>query len=71
MATRKQRERMRKRRMEFDRIVEENRRINEETESVGKMTKAQLIQYAADNDIEIDKTAKKDEILTIIREAIR
>jgi hypothetical protein len=68
MSTKKQREIFRQRRLEFDRRVAESRKIKEEDESIGKMTKAQLIDYAENNGIEIDKTAKKAEILEVIKD---
>jgi len=67
MATRKQRERMRQQRIAFDAEVEQNRRRKEVDEIFGNMTKAQLIQYAEDNNIEIDKKAKKEELLDAIK----
>ena len=78
MSTRKQREILRQRRMEFDRRVMENRKQMEEfaEESVEtekgltvleNMTKQELIAYAYENNIEIDKYGKKGEILEAIR----
>lgn len=78
MSTRKQREILRQRRMEFDRRVEENRRQMEQfsEESVKTddgmklledMTKQELIAYAYENEIEINKYAKKGEILEEIK----
>lgn len=78
MSTRKQREILRQRRMEFDRRVMENRKRMEEfvEESVEtekgltvleNMTKQELIAYAYENNIEIDKYGKKGEILEAIK----
>lgn len=78
MSTRKQRELLRQRRMEFDRRVMENRKQMEdfvgesvETEKgltvLENMTKQELIAYAYENNIEIDKYGKKGEILEAIR----
>ena len=69
---------MRIRRMEFDRRVEANRRnmekFVEEKVATDKgltlldsMTKQELIAYAYEHDIEIDKYAKKAEILDTIK----
>jgi len=68
MSTRKQREILRQRRVRFAEKLAENRAENEKSAAIGKMTKAQLIDYADEKGIEIDKTAKKDEILTAIKE---
>lgn len=78
MASRKQRELLRIRRMEFDRRVEENRRNMEKfaAESVttdkgrkmlDSMTKQELIAYAYEHEIEVDKRAKKSDILEAIK----
>ena len=63
MSTKRQRERMRLARIEFDMANEAGRRENE----LLSMTKAQLIQYAEENGIEIDKTAKKADILEKVK----
>ena len=68
MSSRRQRERMRKRMMAFDNTVEKNRKIKEFNDKIDAMTKAQLIEYAKENKIEIDKTAKKAEIVSKIKE---
>ena len=62
MATRKVRELLRRRRVEFDRQVEENRK----KKALEGLTKAELIEYAEKKGIKIDKTAKKAEILETI-----
>lgn len=62
MATRKVRELLRRRRVEFDRQVEENRK----KKALDGLTKAELIEYAEKKGIKIDKTAKKAEILETI-----
>lgn len=68
MSTRKQREILRQRRMQFDAQVADNRAEREQEERLDAMTKAQLIEYAGENGIAIDKTAKKAEILSAIKE---
>lgn len=62
MSTRKVREILRRRRMNFDRQVEESRK----KKALDGLTKAELIEYAEKKGIKIDKTAKKAEILETI-----
>lgn len=62
MSTRKVREILRRRRIQFDRQVEENRK----KKALDGLTKAELIEYAEKKGIKIDKTAKKAEILEAI-----
>ena len=62
MSTRKVREILRRRRMQFDRQVEENRK----KKALEGLTKAELIEYAEKKGIKVDKTAKKAEILETI-----
>lgn len=62
MSTRKVREILRRRRMNFDRQVEENRK----KKALDGLTKAELIEYAEKKGIKIDKSAKKAEILETI-----
>lgn len=62
MSTRKVREILRRRRMNFDRQVEENRK----KKALDGLTKAELIEYAEKKGIKVDKTAKKAEILEAI-----
>ena len=62
MATRKVREILRHRRMQFDRQVEENRK----KKALDGLTKAELIEYAEKKGIKVDKTAKKADILETI-----
>ena len=64
MSTRKQREMLRLRRMEFDKAVEESRHEL----FLDGMTKTELIAYAEANGIKVDKTAKKAEIREAIKE---
>ena len=64
MSSRKVREKLRERRMAFDAKVEERRK----EDYLGSLTKAELIAYAEANGIEIDKAAKKAEILEKIKE---
>jgi hypothetical protein len=59
MSSRKVREMLRLRRIEFDKQVDKNRR----KAGLETMTKAELIDFAEKNSIEIDKTAKKADIL--------
>lgn len=78
MSTRKQREIMRLRRIEFDKRVEENRKnmekfVKENAESskghklLEDMTKQELVAYAYEKEIKIDKYAKKEVILEAIK----
>lgn len=62
MSTRKVREILRRRRMNFDRQVEESRK----KKALDGLTKAELIEYAEKKGIKIDKTAKKADILEAI-----
>lgn len=62
MATRKVRELLRRRRVEFDRQVEENRK----KKALEGLTKAELIEYAEKKGIKVEKTAKKADILEAI-----
>lgn len=62
MSTRKVREILRRRRMNFDRQVEESRK----KKALDGLTKAELIEYAEKKGIKIDKTARKAEILEAI-----
>ena len=62
MATRKIREILRRRRMEFDRQVEENRK----KKALEGLTKAELLEYAEKKGIKVEKTAKKADILEAI-----
>lgn len=64
MSTRKVREILRKRRMGFDRQVEESRK----KKALDGLTKAELIEYAEKKGIKVDKSAKKAEILNTIKE---
>ena len=75
MSTKKQRRRLAERRMEFDKAVEkarieqeEKRKEQEKLFMLEGLTKTELIKYAEDNGIEIDKTAKKSEILKKVKE---
>lgn len=62
MSTRKVREILRRRRMEFDRQVEENRK----KKALEGLTKAELLEYAEKKGIKVEKTAKKADILEAI-----
>lgn len=50
--------------MEYDKEIDKWRT----SQNLDSMTKAQLIQYAEENGIEIDKTAKKAEILEKVKQ---
>ena len=58
---------MRLARMEFDAEVDKGR----EEQHLESLTKADLIEYAETNGIEIDKTARKAEILENIKNELR
>ena len=62
MATRKVREMLKLRRMEFDKQVEKTRK----KELLDGLTKAQLIEYAEENGIEVNRASKKAEIIETI-----
>ena len=66
MSSRKQRELLRLRRIAFD--LEMERGWQEE--DFDKMTKAQLVEYAAEKGIEVDKKANKADMLDAIKKAI-
>ncbi len=68
MSSRRVREKLREAKIARDIAVDKSRRARERNEALDIMTKAELIQYAEDNGIEIDKTAKKADILEIIKE---
>ncbi len=63
MSSRRVREKLREAKIARDVALAESRHERERVESLDAMTKAQLIEYAEENGIEIDKTAKKAEIL--------
>lgn len=63
MSSRRVREKLREMRIKRDFAVAESRHNRETNDALEKMTKAQLVEYAEENGIEIDKTAKKAEIL--------
>lgn len=58
---------MREAKIARDIAVDENRRARERNEALGIMTKAELVEYAEENGIEIDKTAKKADILEKVK----
>ena len=68
MSSRRVREKLREAKIARDVALAESRHEREKAENLNAMTKAQLIEYAEENGIEIDKTAKKAEILSIIKE---
>lgn len=57
--------------MAFDADIERGRRERELTEAIEKMTKAELVQYAEYNNIEIDKSAKKADLKADVLEIIK
>ena len=68
MSSRRARERFRRGRVEFMEKLNEAHNARDREEKLDAMTKAELIEYADDNGIKIDKTAKKAEILEKIKE---
>ena len=62
---------MRLARIERDMANDAIREKNELIENVSKMTKAELIEYAEYNGIEINKTAKKAEITEDVLEIVK
>lgn len=70
MSTRKQRERRRLEKIEYMQALHDAKVDEEKKVNLDRMTKAQLIEYAAENDIDIDKTSRKGEILEAIRAVI-
>ena len=67
MSSRRVREMLRQRRIEFDKSVEKGRQIR----NLDNLTKTDLVRYAEENGIEIDKTAKKAEVLERIKDELR
>ena len=67
MSSRRVREMLRQRRIEVDKSVEKGRQIR----NLDNLTKTDLVRYAEENGIEIDKTAKKAEILERIKDELR
>lgn len=53
--------------MAHDIAVEEARTEREKNEALDAMTKAELVKYAEENGIEVDKTAKKADILEKVK----
>ena len=68
MSSRRARERFRREKVAYMEMLHEAQNAGERAEKLEAMTKAQLIEYAENNGIEIDKTAKKADILAIIKE---
>ena len=68
MSSRKVREKLREMRIARDVARDESRATREKNEWLDSLTKAELVAYAEANGIEIDKTAKKAEILEKIKE---
>ena len=68
MSSRKVREKLREMRIARDFALDESRAKKEKNELLDSLTKAELVAYAEANGIAIDKTAKKAEILSAIKE---
>ena len=68
MSSRRARERFRREKVAFMESLRANQIETERATRLEAMTKAQLIEYAEANGIEIDKSAKKAEILEKIKE---
>ena len=68
MSSRRARERFRREKVAFMEALHANQIENERATRLEAMTKAQLIDYAEANGIEIDKSAKKADILDKIKE---
>ena len=68
MSSRRVREKLREMRIARDVARDESRAKREKNELLDSLTKAELVGYAEANGIEIDKTAKKAEILEKIKE---
>ena len=67
MSSRRVREKMREARIARDFALDKSRAEREKNEAFDAMTKAELVKYAEENGIEIDKTAKKADILGKIK----
>lgn len=68
MSSRKVREKLREMRIARDVARDESRATREKNELLDSLTKAELVAYAEANGIEVDKTAKKADILEKIKE---
>lgn len=68
MSSRRVREKLREAKIARDIALDESRRAKERNEAFDAMTKAELVEYAEENGIEIDKTAKKADILEKVKE---
>lgn len=68
MSSRRVREKLREAKIARDIAVDDARAKREKNEALDVMTKAELVKYAEENGIEIDKTAKKAEILEKVKE---
>ena len=67
MSSRRVREKMREARIARDFALDKSRAVREKNETLDVMTKAELIKYAEENGIEVDKTAKKADILEKVK----
>lgn len=67
MSSRRVREKMREARIARDFALDKSRAEREKNEALDVMTKAELVKYAEENGIEIDKTAKKADILEKVK----
>ena len=68
MSSRRVREKLREAKIARDVSLIKSRHEREEKEALEGMTKAQLVEYAEEKGIKIDKTAKKADILETIKE---
>lgn len=67
MSSRRVREKMREAKIARDFALDKSRAEREKNEALDVMTKAELVKYAEENGIEIDKTAKKADILEKVK----
>lgn len=67
MSSRRVREKMREARIARDFALDKSRAAREKNEALDVMTKAELVKYAEENGVEIDKTAKKADILEKVK----
>ena len=69
MSSRRVREKLREMRIARDFDRDDSRATREKNELLDSLTKAELIGYAEANGIEIDKTAKKADIIVLLGKA--
>ena len=68
MSSRRARERFRTERVAYMEALNESLNRRDREMKLEGMTKAELIEYAEDNGIQVDKTAKKADIYAKIKE---